>query len=48
VVEHVIVPCDNIIQCDCVPLQHPKCQISKWPQYFHVIHDNRPVILRCE
>jgi len=24
VIEHVIVHCDNMMQCDCMPLQHPK------------------------
>jgi hypothetical protein len=42
VIEHVIIHCDNVMQCYSMPLRHSKCPISKWPQYFHDILDNRP------
>jgi len=48
VIEHVIVHCNNMMQCDCMPLRHPNGPISKLPQYFHDILDTRPFILSCE
>jgi len=36
------------MQCDCMPLRHPQGPISEWPQYFHDILHNRPLILSCE
>jgi hypothetical protein len=47
-IEHVIVHCDCMIQCDCKPLRHPKGPISKWPQYFPYILDICQVVLSCE
>jgi len=48
VIEHVIVHCDNLMQCDWMPHRHPKGPISKWPQYCNDILDNRPFIQSCE
>jgi hypothetical protein len=47
VIEHVIVFCDDVMQCDCMPLRHPQGPISKWPQYFQDIFHNGPFILSC-
>jgi hypothetical protein len=47
VIEPVILHCADVKQCDCMPLRHPKGPISKWPQYFHDIIDNRPFIVSC-
>jgi hypothetical protein len=48
VIEHVIVDCDNVMQCDCMPLGHPQGPILEWPQYFHDVLHNCPLILSCE
>jgi len=47
-IEHFIVHCDNVRQCDCMPLWDPHGPISEWPQYFHDILHNGPFILCCE
>ena len=47
-IEHVIVDCDNMMQRDCMPLQHPEGPVSEWPQNFHDVLDNGPFILCCE
>ena len=46
-IEHVILPCDDVMRCDYMPLRHPQGPISKWPQYFHDILHNGPFILSC-
>jgi len=48
VIEHVILHCVNMVQCDCMPVQHPLGPISEWREYFQDILDNRPFILCCE
>jgi len=48
VIEHIIVHCDNMIQCDCMPFRHPQGPISEWPQLFDEILHNGPFILSCE
>jgi hypothetical protein len=47
VIEHIIVHCDNVMQCDRMPLCHPQGAISKWHQYFYNILHNRPFNLSC-
>jgi len=47
-IQHVIVHCDNMMQCDCMPLRHPQSPISEWPQHIHDILHNGPFILCCE
>jgi len=47
-IEHVILHCDNMMQCDCMPLWHPEGPISKWPQYLHDILHKGPFIMSCE
>jgi len=47
-IEHVIVESDNVMQCNCMPLQHPEGQVSEWPQNFHDVLHNGPFMLCCE
>jgi len=46
--EHVIVRCDTVMQCDCMRLRHTQGPILKWPQYFHHILHNGPFIVSCK
>ena len=46
--EHVIVHCDNVMQCNFMLLCHPQGPKSKGPQYFHDIPHYSPLILSCE
>jgi len=48
VIEHIIIHCDNVMQCDSMSVQHPQGPISEWPQHFHDILQNGPFILSCE
>jgi len=48
VIDHVIVHCQNVMQCDCVSLRHPQDPISEWPQHFHDNLYNGPIIVCCE
>jgi hypothetical protein len=48
VIEHVIVHCDDVMLCECMPRQHPNGSILKWLQYFHDRLDSRPFILSCD
>jgi len=47
-IENVIVYCDNLMQCHCMPLCHPQGPISDWLQYFDDILDNHLFALYCE
>jgi len=48
VIEHVVIDCDKMMQCDCMPLWHPQGPILEWPQYLQDILHKRPFILCCE
>jgi hypothetical protein len=48
VIDLVIVHCGNVMQCYCMRVEHPKGPISRWPQDFNDIPDNRQFILSCE
>jgi len=47
-IEHVIVHCNNLMPCDCMPHWPPQGPMSKWPLYFHDILHSGPLILSNE
>jgi hypothetical protein len=44
-VEHVIVDCEIVMQCDCMPHWPPQVPISEWPQNIDYLLNNDPFIL---
>jgi len=47
-IECGIVDCENVMQCDRMPLRHPLGAITECPQIFPDVIDNGPFILCCK
>jgi len=47
-IEHFVIDCDDLIQCDWMPLRHQPGPILEWPYNFHHILDNGPFMLCWE
>jgi len=43
-----IVDCDNVMQCEFMPVRHLQGPVSEWPQNFHNILDHGTFILCSE